>query len=152
MKRPELTKEIILVGINELMAEYPDEFEEINDDYDKQKLTKVYRSYYDGYELMKEMEDAADWEGHLELANTLDHLSIYVDRAYKNHLEQWVKDNNIQPPYPIGHKFTNKGRPAQITEISKYDPYRYLVQYLDDGDCKLGGNGSRALWFDEVTA
>lgn len=150
MKRPELTKEIILIGINSLMLEYSSEFEDQNDEDYQDDLAKEYRSYDDGYELMKKLEDNCDWDASLDLANALDELSIYVDRAYKNHLEQWVKDNNIQPPYPIGHKFTNKGRPAQITEISKYDPYRYLVQYLDDGDCKLGGNSSRVLWFDEV--
>lgn len=152
MKRPELTQEIILFGINELMDEYPNEFEGINDDYDKKKLAKVYRSYYDGYELMKEMEYAANWEGHLELANTLDHLSIYVDSAYKKYLAQWVKDNNIQPPYPVGHKFKYKEKQAVITEIYSNRPYSYCVQFFDGEVAKVGSFSSSILWFDEVTA
>ena len=87
----------------------------------------------DGYELAKELEGREGWRNiDTDLVETLDSYSMYLHDKLEQAKRQWVEENNIQPPYPIGSRVRSllqwNNITGTITGISQYHAACYVVK------------------------
>lgn len=105
----------------------------------------------DGYELARELEERCGWIPTLEIAQILDNYSDSARIAIDELQKEWVIQNNIQPPYPVGTRvLVKRGRDKRcgvIVEIHKYGPAKYVVR-LDGQSATTGA----IVNFEDVTS
>ena len=110
MERPKITKELI--------AATAAAFCERNG-WDSDQAEDIARvccsAHMDGYELAKELDSVCGWMPTAQDVETLDSFGSSVGEAHKQLCIEWARDNNVQPPLPIG-TMTTKGVIAGIYE------------------------------------
>lgn len=97
--------------------------------------------YRNGYEMAKWLESNHYWEPDAQMVETLDSFRHMVDSQIEKAQEQWVIDNNIKPPLPLGtrvaiasvYRGTEHGT---LAHLFKYGPAKYSVKM--DGDTSGG--------------
>lgn len=121
MKRPEISDQTI----REAAAQIATQLDAAPDD-----IVEHFRPHMDGYELAKKLEDYAHWDITLMDVETLDCMDSTVDELHRKVLLEWVKENDIKPPLPIG-TMTTKG---EITGINEYSAAKYEIKEPDQDD------------------
>ena len=118
MERPKLTKELIAATAEAFCKSNGWQDDEADD------LAKVCTSLYmDGYEIAKALESRCYWTITTMEVETLDEFSFKLREALRQACITWARENNIQPPHPIGTKITR----GTITGIYEHDGACYLV-------------------------
>lgn len=85
----------------------------------------------DGYKIARFLENNFIWSSiNAEMVESLNSMSKYVDEEYIRICTAWVKQNNVQPPYPIGTEIIE----GTITGISGSLPAYYEVKPRDHGN------------------
>ena len=113
-KRPTASKEMILAAAAVVA-------EKIG--ADAATIAEYYRLGMDGYELAKELDKYAYWDTNREDMEALDEVDSLVDDAIRKAEKDWLVDNDIQPPLPIGTQI----KEGLITGVSDYSPDRKSV-------------------------
>lgn len=93
MKRPELTKEIILIGVNQLIEDFPDDFKGQDTEAHRWNLVESYGGRTDGNDIMEILKDKYSWKDSLELIHILYYLEPYVDFAHRVQVSKEEVDN-----------------------------------------------------------
>jgi hypothetical protein len=114
IKRPQVSDEIILAAANKIAAEL---------ECDAEQIAEVYCYGMDGFELGKEL-DRIGWDICAQDVETLDCMGYQVGVEHEAVCKKWFKDNDIQPPLPIGTNITK----GVINGICEYSAGRYLVK------------------------
>lgn len=126
MKRPEITREFIATTAVKFC----------NDNFWSTKqaadITRVYRigGRLDGYETAKDLESMCGWSPTAMDVSTLEDFFRVVSNTYREVCFEWARDNNIQPPLPIG-TMTTKG---EITGIYARDAACYEIRMIGDAE------------------
>lgn len=123
MERPKLTKELI--------AATAAAFCKANGwDADQAAgLARVCRSaHMDGYELAKELDSVCGWIPTAQDVETLDNFGFDVREALRQACIAWARDNNVQPPLPVGTMTTQ----GEITGIYAHDGACYEIRKPGD--------------------
>ena len=80
--------------------------------------------HMNGYALARALEDNfALIDPDVDAVEVLDSFSFEVDQLLNDQCAQWERDNNVQPPYPIGTQL----KQGLITGIHEHDAATYLV-------------------------
>ena len=123
MKRPKVTKEMILDAATKVAERL---------DGDAETIAEYYEHPMDGYQLAKELDRHAYWDLTMSDVEELDGMSGIVNSLLANAEKQWFAENDIQPPLPIGSTITQ----GVIDGIYQHAPARYLVK--ETGDTQEG--------------
>lgn len=118
MKRPTVTRDMIAEAARKLATSNGWDDEQAAD------IADVYHHHMDGYELAKELERRHCWTITAMDVDSLDCMSPEVRDVHKTACIAWARDNDIQPPLPIG-TITTRG---EITGIYDHEPATYLVR------------------------
>lgn len=85
----------------------------------------------DGYKIARFLENNFIWGSiNAQMVEELDAVSSYVDEEYIKVCKAWVKQNRIQPPYPVGTEIIE----GTITGISESLPATYEVKPYGQND------------------
>lgn len=117
MDRPKVTREMIAEAAQELAGPNGWDEDRVAD------VAKTYRSHMDGYELAKNLESHCFWDISANDVAELDEVDSAVREIHRKACLKWAKDQNIQPPLPIGTMTTQ----GEIVGIYKHDAACYLV-------------------------
>lgn len=94
-------------------------------------LIEEFYLYNDPQALMNILIRDYDWEFTADDWDKIQHFDFFVRNRLKEKELQWVKDNDIKPPFPIGAKVRLPAHYGEavgiINRIYKYDPARYCV-------------------------
>ena len=118
MERPKVTPEIIAQAAHSLAKDNGWDSDQEAD------VAAHWRSFMNGYDLAKELESYCGWLITVEDVDALDCMDSEVREIHRKACIAWAKDNDIQPPLPIG-SMTTKG---EITGISQFDGACYLIR------------------------
>lgn len=124
MKRPTISNELVATVAASFCTRRGWDADQAAD------IARVYRANMDGYELAKELDNRCGW---MPTAQDVDALDSFSDRVRKAHREvciAWARDNNVQPPLPVG-AMTTRG---EITGIYKHDAACYEIRESGDQD------------------
>lgn len=123
-ERPRVTNELICAASAEFCERH-----KWNSDQSKD-LAKVYAAHLDGYELAKALDDKFGWDIDEQVVETLGCFSNCVREAHRKMCLAWAKENNIQPPLPVGTMTTV----GEITGIYAHDAACYEIKRPGDRD------------------
>lgn len=136
MERPKITKELIAATATAFCERNGWDADQADD------LARVCRGVHmDGYELAKELDSVCGWMPTAQDVETLDCFGCDLRNAHRQVCIAWARDNNIQPPLPIG-AMTTKGVIAgvyehdaacyQIREHGETSDTRFLIVRFED--------------------
>jgi hypothetical protein len=151
VERPKITPDIIARAAK-MTAE---ECYNISDDDEKAELAKDIAADYshpqDGFSIGKHLDDIG-WDIDTNMVNDLDCMESNVRFLHTEACKQWVKENNIQPPLPIGSIITF-GRRCERGEITgvcdDHSPASYLVR-MDGHNDETDGGSRRVVMFEDA--
>lgn len=138
MKRPEITKEVIVAGVRSMGGGCSWNDEQVED------IANQYTAWGDGYSLAKSLDMQCGWDISSGDVDDLDGVDCAVKEAHRKVCAQWVIDNNIQPPLPIGTMTTI----GEITGVVEYEPATY---YVKETGC-TNENRRRFVKFEDAKA
>ena len=119
MERPKITKELLAATAAAFCAREGWDADQAAD------LTRVCHSQHmDGYQLAKALDSECGWFPSVDDVETLDCFGGELREAHRQACIAWARDNNVQPPLPIG-TMTTRG---EITGISEHDGATYLIR------------------------
>jgi hypothetical protein len=128
MERPTITRELIAATAARFCLSNGWDADQAED------LIRVYQGgYMDGYEWARELESVCGWNPTVHDVQTLDHLAREVREAYRKVCIAWARENNIQPPLPIGTMTTQ----GEITGICEHDAACYKIRRPGDPEPTL---------------
>lgn len=122
MQRPKITRDLIAAAAATFCAHVGWDEQQAAD------LAHVAYAHMDGYELAKALESSRYWSPTAQDVDTLDSFSHEIYEAHRQACAAWARDNNVQPPLPIG-TMTTRG---EITGISTYSPASYEIRKPGD--------------------
>lgn len=123
-QRPKITAEIIKKA-----AEQTSYLTHLDDEIQKKLAELIIRKCNpkdNGYRIARNIEYELDLETELsmEFVETMDEFQYLVSNFYAQACQEWVEENNIQPPFSVGTTITE----GEITAISATSPAYYLVK------------------------
>jgi len=125
MNRPKLTKELVAATAAAFCEREGWDAEQAAD------LARVCHSQHmDGYQLAKALDSECGWFPSASDVETLDCFGGELREELRQACIAWARDNNIQPPLPIG-TMTTRG---EITGIYAHDGACYEVRAPGDTD------------------
>jgi hypothetical protein len=120
-KRPTATEDIIRTAAKELLKDPV--FMGIDEMY-AEDIVEAYDSFYDGYELAKELDNRYGWDINIEMVNSLDGMDSIVSNMVREKEREWVKEYDIKPELEVGTKI----KQGIIKGVDEYRPATYKVQ------------------------
>lgn len=124
MNRPQLTKELIAATAATFCEENGWDADQAAD------LASVWSGHMDGYELAKELDRMCGWSPTAQDVEVLDGFDSDLREAHRKVCIAWARENNIQPPLPIGTMTTL----GEITGISARYGACYEIRMTGDTD------------------
>lgn len=125
MDRPKVTKELI-AATAAIFCKREGWDEDQADD-----LASVCRhTSQDGYELAKELDSLCGWMPSAQDVETLDNFSSDLREAHRLACIAWARNNNVQPPLPVGAMTTQ----GEITGIYSHDGACYEIRKPGDAN------------------
>ena len=125
MTRPKVTKELIAATAAALCEREGWDADQAAD------LARVCRhTSQDGYELAKELDSLCGWMPTAQDVETLDSFASELREAHRKACIAWARDNNVQPPLPVGAMTTQ----GEITGIYAHDGACYEIRKPGDTD------------------
>jgi hypothetical protein len=95
-------------------------------------IAKVASRHQDGYQIARALEDRCGWDCDLPIAEGLDGFGGLLDEEIRKACVSWVKDNDVQPPFPVGTRVSARWGGDIITgtigEIYAYGPAQYCIK------------------------
>lgn len=137
MKRPTITKEMILAAAQEVAANI--------EDGDAETIAEHYRHPMDGYQLARELDRYAYWDLTMREVEELDAMSSIVPRLHHEAEKKWVAENDIHPPLPLGTQI----KEGVIDSVCAHSPARYRVK---ENGCTQAGRFVLIRFEDAVAA
>lgn len=116
-RRPEVSQETIREAA-EIVAQ------QLGNPAGDYHIAEKYAYGMDGFELAKDLDRYCGWNISAANVETLDGMEGEVDTIHKKVCEQWVIDNDIQPPLPVGAEI----KEGVIAGIYEHDPATYQVK------------------------
>jgi hypothetical protein len=141
IKRPALTKEIIKKVALEIAHEVCKwaNHRDMDADALAEDMAHEYSRGDNGYELAKKL-DGRGYMPDAEMVESLDLMDSEVDNEYRKYCWEWVKKENIQPPFPVGTKIENNTIFSKfsgvISGVSRYYPACYEVPIANNPNAK----------------
>ena len=132
--RPQINDEIKYTAALKLAKDNPELNEELSPEEIATIIVEIAADCCsrDGYYLATELDDVYMWDIDAHSVEILDNYDHLVDAQLKKAQKEWVKTNNIQPPFSIGTKVTFKWcyeeHVGVIEKISDFDPAFYLIK------------------------
>ena len=117
-QRPKVTKELITLAAQKLGERHGFSEQEIGD------IVSCFQPSMDGYDLAKALESRCLWDIDAVMVDDLDCLGMDVSSLLRKACIDWARDNNIQPPLPVGTTITR----GEITGIYAHDGACYEVK------------------------
>jgi len=114
-------------------------------------LAKMSRNA-DGYEIAKELDSWHHWDCSKEMIDYLDNYGYAVSKLVEKAEAEWAKQNNIQPPVPVGERVSFGEETGVITGISEWGAAKYLVARDDDPEAHTETHRRRIVNFEDVQA
>lgn len=154
-KRPKLNDSVIRMGAQIFVEEHfkngDNWLEGCVDDFIEEIITEW--NHDDGFEIGQKL-NSNGWDLGRNEFEDLDYLSSCIEQAHKKLVKQWIEDNQITPPYPIGThvKFdhTKKGLTGVIKEDGVGSRH-YVGQYAIEVDAIHNyGNGYPIVNWEDV--
>lgn len=124
MNRPQLTKELIAATAVTFCEQNGMDHDAAAD------IASVWSGHMDGYELARELDRMCGWSPNAQDVEVLDGFSFALMEAHRAACLAWAKENNIQPPLPIGTMTTL----GEITGIYALDGACYEIRMTGDTD------------------
>jgi len=126
---------------------------DIDPEQARRDIAKCGRSYMDGYELAKALDDRCYWSCDFELAEALDGFAGHLRDALEAAEKEWAERTNPQPPFPDGTRvqFSGGRERGIIDGIYKHGVAKYTVIVDGDPDTGLPHQSRRILRFEEVS-
>ena len=94
-------------------------------------LIEEFYLYDDPQVLMNLLIRDHQWEFTQQDWDNIQCFDFFVSKKLKEKEAQWVKDNHIEPPFPVGAKVRLPSHYDEITgvinQIYEYEPARYCV-------------------------
>jgi hypothetical protein len=115
MKRPTVTDEIVREAVKTTLRNV--------DDDEVDAIVKIYSHPMDGYKIARALEDEIGDDYTIEDAIDFDVIGDQVSRLLYCLEDLWVKENNIQPPFPNGTKIMQ----GVIHDVSMHHHATYRV-------------------------
>lgn len=132
--RPQINDEIKYTAALKLAKDNP----ELNEELSPEEIATIIVEIavdccsLDGYYLAKKLDEEYMWDIYAQSVEILDNYDHLVNAELKKVQKEWVKTNNIQPPFSIGTKVTFKWcyeeHVGVIDKISEFDPAFYLIK------------------------
>ena len=148
-----LTPEIAIAAAKEIVAELirVGELEDSEAERSIADIARVGRTYMDGYELAKTLDDRCHWACNFTMAETLEGFSSVARNEIEKAQKAWVERNKIEPQHPTGTRVRFGSERGTIDGVYEYGPAQYLIKV--DGDAKADGpaNSRRIVNFEDVT-
>lgn len=116
MKRPTITKEMVLQAAKEVAANI--------EEADPETIAEHYRHPMDGYQLARELDRYAYWDLTMNDVEELDCMSSIVSRLLSDAEKMWVVEHGIHPPLPIGTEI----KEGVIDSVCEHSAARYRVK------------------------
>ena len=140
IKRPIITKEIIEKSAKETAKEiltYAN-FGHIEEESLAKDLADEYSPGDNGYDLAKKL-DRRGYDPDALFVECLDVMDIVVKDHYRKFCWEWVKKENIKPPFPLGVKIKQEYSGLNVVQgvivgISEHTPACYEVDYGKPND------------------
>ena len=117
MERPKVTPEMVSEAATKLATANGWDTDQASD------VASAYSRYMDGYQLAKELERKHGWLITAPDVEALDCMDSDVREILKHACMEWARENDIQPPLPVG-TMTTLGK---ITGLYKYEAACYEV-------------------------
>lgn len=136
MDRPKITKEMVIEAAKKIAEKL---------EGDAEAIAKHYRHPMDGYELARELDRYEGWDLTMPDVEELDCLSSIVSDLHRQAEKKWVRENDIQPPLPIGTRIEH----GVIHSVCDYSAAKYRVK--EDG-CTQDGRFLLIRFEDAVAA
>lgn len=134
-KRPKITAEMIeAAAVRVAESAHSGPAFSVSTDWLVQLIVSKYSYPMDGYELAKALDGPIDPDS--EFVSDMDSMDGVVGDLHREAGWQWVRDNDIQPPLPVGAVIEQ----GEITGTSDFSPAAYEVKEPDDnshGICVL---------------
>ena len=96
MERPKVNPEMVSEAATKLAAANGWDADQAAD------IASVYSRHMDGYQIAKELERKHRWEISVSDVEELDCMDSDVRQILKHACVVWARENNIQPPLPVG--------------------------------------------------
>lgn len=122
MDRPKLTPEMVEQAVQSMAKRGNWTADQASE------IAQVVRTPIDGYQLAKLLEVQFGWDISVDDVEELHGVWDAVRDVHKAACFAWVKEFDIQPPYPIG-TMTTRG---EITGIYPHDAACYEIREPDD--------------------
>jgi hypothetical protein len=132
IERPKITQEIIIEAAKKT-AENASNLEADEKKRLAADIADCYHSHMDGYELCKKLENKG-WMINTMFVEDMDSIDSFISDVHRKVCWEWVKENNIQPPFPIGTII----KEGEITDIYDHLPAYYSVKPIGQDDPKTG--------------
>lgn len=104
-------------------------------------VSEAIRYDDDGYDVCRNLDNDG-WDCDAQMVEIMDNAGFYKSRYHDGLVAEWVKDNNIAPPFPLGTKvrFTRGMKGPLVGEIIRIDSEKaqYLVFCADQGHVREG--------------
>ncbi|WP_233115139.1 hypothetical protein [Aggregatibacter actinomycetemcomitans] len=120
--------------IKKYYPDYCDERDTVEEQYGNgiyYALINEFGLYDDPEYLMKILIRDYSWDFSADTWDNIQQFDFFVRKKLKEKEQQWVKDNDIQPPFPVGSKVRMRECHGEtegvIARIYEYDPARYCV-------------------------
>lgn len=120
---PGLTSEMTLRAARWLVSRFAIPTDDL--EATAQDIARVFRPGMDGYALARALETGAGWTViTTKIVNDLDAMSAVVQQELVMARRNWVRENNIQPPFPDGAQLVQ----GQIVGVYEFTPATYRVR------------------------
>lgn len=136
--RPTRTIEIKRKAAEEFVAQHRSCLPSDIDDEDLiDHLIKHAHAHENGYEIAKTLDNWERWDIEAETVSALDSFDYYVTRQLRTVEAEWIAENNIQPPFPVGTEVEylyGTWKQGEITGICTHTPGCYLIKEAGQND------------------
>lgn len=137
MKRPnyDFTQEELLEVSRNIYSDESSDFEDCGIDEIMIYDVVYHDRTLNGYEYAKELESKGAFSINSIIVDALDGISIVLYNLNKNHIKQWVKDNNIKPIHKVGdlveYEDYRKGKIREVIKDINLEEGIYHVRISD---------------------
>lgn len=152
-KRPTYDYEIKLLAARKMAEELIENCNKVGEDVAEiaKQIADCADRYDNGYEIAKQLDIRFFWEIDIDIVQELDNFSTIIYTEIENKIKTWVKENDIQPPFPINTRIKlANGETGEITTIRR-ETAEYLIKIDGDEKAEAPSNRRRIVAYESVS-
>lgn len=150
--RPTLTDDLLKSVVNEFLLEHPDFTAKLGSN-GADDIVSEYSLGTDGFELCKRLEKYCSWDTDREDMDVLDELDCCARQMLKEAEQNWITQNNIQPPYANGTRVKVTSGPrgiGTIDTVCDHSPGCFLLAPANPSEFDRSHNTRWVVRFEHV--